>query len=162
MLREQFISNVEGCQEALRRFLTALCCGDTQLADDLAQDALLKAYMSYEGLNEAGKFKSWIFTIAYNTFVSSCRSQRQTTGYEAVADMSSAGRSDDAFKYQGLYAALDLLPEKERSSILLFYLEGYSIKEIAEITGSKDDAVRQQLSRGRSHLRVFLNDCSHE
>lgn len=157
MLREQFISNVEACQESLRRFLTALCCGDSRLADDLAQDALLKAYMSYQGLNDAGKFKSWIFTIAYNTFISSRRSVRPTVDYSATAGMPATERADDSFKYQSLYTALDLLPEKERTSILLFYLEGYSVKEIASITDTKEDTVRQQLSRGRSHLRVFLN-----
>ena len=50
MNREQFISHIEDCQKPLRRFLTALCCGDSQLADDIAQEALIKAYLSSEVL----------------------------------------------------------------------------------------------------------------
>ena len=46
---------------------------------------------------------------------------------------------------------------RERTAILLFYLEGYSIKEIAEIIDSSQDAVKQQLSRGRAHLKDMLS-----
>ena len=55
-----------------------------------------------------------------------------------------------------LYLALATLPPKERSAITLFYLNGYSIKEIAAITEASQDAVKQQLSRGRDKLRTLL------
>ena len=45
MTREQFISHVESTQKAFRRFLVALCCGDTALADDIAQESYIKAYL---------------------------------------------------------------------------------------------------------------------
>jgi len=60
--------------------------------------------------------------------------------------------------YQALYMALSQLSEKERTAISLFYMEGYSIKEIAEITDSNENAVKQQLSRGRSHLKTLMPD----
>lgn len=65
MTREAFISYVEREQEALRGFLLALCCGNKGEADDLAQDALVKAYLSSAGYQDKGKFRSWIFKIAY-------------------------------------------------------------------------------------------------
>lgn len=46
MTREEFIAKVECCQKAFRRFLAALCCGDTSLADDIAQESFIKAYLS--------------------------------------------------------------------------------------------------------------------
>ena len=52
--------------------------------------------------------------------------------------------------------ALDRLTEKERSAILLYYMQGYAVNEIAGITGSTPDAVRQQLTRARSHLKTLL------
>ena len=64
--------------------------------------------------------------------------------------------ADDAFQYQELYEAIGTLPLKEKSAILLFYVSGYSVKEIAKITGSSQLAVKQQLSRGRSKLREIL------
>ena len=54
MTREVFIAHVEREQEALRGFLLALCCGKKDDADDLAQDALVKAYLSCAGYQDKG------------------------------------------------------------------------------------------------------------
>lgn len=158
MTREEFITHVEGAQRALRRFLTALCCGDSQLADDLAQETLIKAYLSSDSFVKRDKFNSWIFTIAHNTFINSRRSLRQTEDYDEARQVASHDAADDAFRYQSLYAALTRLAAHERTAILLYYLENYSINEIADIVGVSVDAVRQQLSRGRKHLRSLLEN----
>ena len=156
MTREQFITLTEQHQTAVRRYLVALCCGDSQQADDLAQEALIKAYLAMDNLDDPQKFKPWVYRIACNTFLDSRRSVRHTTGVEDAASLSSPETSDSAFRYQALYRALQLIPDKERLSILLFYMEGYSVKEISEITGASQEAVRQQLSRGRKHLKEIL------
>lgn len=64
--------------------------------------------------------------------------------------------AESSFAHQDLYLALRTLPPKERSSITLFYLSGYSIKEIAAITETSEDAVKKQLSRGRNQLKERL------
>ncbi len=64
--------------------------------------------------------------------------------------------ADASFVHQDLYLALRTLPPKERSAITLYYLNGYSIKEIAKITDTSDNAVKQQLSRGRDKLKQIL------
>lgn len=156
MTREQFITHVESTQKAFRRFLTALCCGDASLADDVAQEAYIKAYLSSEGFNNPDKFTAWIYRIGYNTFINHKRSEKPMAGYDEALHIPSESRPDDSFRYQQLYMALNNLPPKQRTSILLFYLEDYSIKEIAEITGASQDAVKQHLLRGRNHLRGLL------
>jgi RNA polymerase sigma-70 factor (ECF subfamily) len=70
----------------------------------------------------------------------------------------SEGSTDSQFRHQELYTALNKLPDKERTSVLLFYMDGYSIKEIAELEETSQDAVKQHLSRGRNHLRVLLSN----
>ncbi len=65
MTRRQFTDLVEGSQAALRRFLVALCCGDAALADDIAQDAYLKAYISFDRLNEPDKFNVLLFCKSF-------------------------------------------------------------------------------------------------
>ena len=157
MTREQFISHVESSQKALRRFLVALCCGDSQLADDIAQEALIKAYLSSDGFDSPDRFNAWIYRIAYNTFLNHRRAERHTTDYDDARDIAAYEHADHAFSYQALYVALDRLPASERTSILLYYMEGYSIREVAEIVQTSTDAVKQHLSRGRNHLRGFLN-----
>lgn len=64
MTREQFIQEISREQEPLRRFLCLLCEGDSFRADDLAQEALLKAYLSFERFEGRSKFSTWLFRIA--------------------------------------------------------------------------------------------------
>ena len=157
MNRETFIACVEREQEALRGFLLALCCGNRDEADDLAQDALVKAYLACSGFRDGGKFRSWLFKIAHNTFLSHRRSQQPPTiSIDAVPIEALPQRGSGEGASSDLYLALATLPPKERSTITLFYLNGYSIKEIAAITEASQDAVKQQLSRGRDKLRAIL------
>ena len=156
MTREVFIAYVESEQESLRGFLLALCCGKKDDADDLAQDALVKAYLSCAGYQDQGKFRSWLFKIAYNTFLNHKASQRCTESIDEARALVSSTNADAEFEHQDLYLALRTLPPKERSSITLFYHNGYSIKEIAAITDTSEDAVKKQLSRGRDKLKEKL------
>ena len=158
MTREAFITYVEQEQEALRSFLFALCCGNKDEADDLAQDTLVKAYLSSAGYQDKGKFRSWLFKIAHNTFLNHKASQRpmESIDDERMKALPS-GSGEGVSSFEDLYLALATLPPKERSAITLFYLTGYSIKEIAQITDTSDDAVKKQLSRGRDKLREALS-----
>lgn len=156
MTREVFISHVEREQDALRGFLLALCCGKRDDADDLAQDALVKAYLSLAGYQNKGKFRSWLFKIAYNTFLNHKASCRTMESIDEARSLIGGPAADSSFEHQDLYLALRTLPPKERSTITLFYLNGYSIKEIAAITDASQDAVKQQLSRGRDKLKARL------
>lgn len=164
MTREEFITLVKREQGALRGFLLALCCGNRDDADDLAQDALVKAYLTISGYQDQGRFRSWLFRIAFNTFLNhrasghdadSIDDPEAAIGQEATALTSSDG-ADSGFEHQDLYLALRTLPPKERSAITLFYLNGYSIKEIASITSDSEDAIKKQLSRGRDKLKQRL------
>ena len=156
MTREVFITQVEREQEALRGFLLALCCGTKDDADDLAQDTLVKAYLSLTGYRDKGKFRSWLFTIAHNTFLNHKASCRTMETIDEARTLIGANVADSSFEHQDLYLALRTLPPKERSAITLFYLNGYSIKEIATITDASEGAVKTQLSRGRDKLKAKL------
>ena len=156
MTREVFIAHVEREQEALRGFLLALCCGNKSDADDLAQDTLVKAYLSLAGYQDKERFRSWLFKIAHNTFLNHKASCRTMESIDEARTLIGGTEADSSFEHQDLYLALRTLPPKERSTITLFYLNGYSIKEIAAITDASQDAVKQQLSRGRDKLKARL------
>ena len=154
MSREEFIAWVNGEQKQLRRFLLALCCGDRDEADDIAQEALIKAYLSSSAYRDEGKFASWLYKIAHNTFLDRQRTRRHTEDIDEARNLTDGSFSADrSFEYQELYAAIAELPPKERSSILLFYMKGYSVKEISKIIDCGEDAVKKQLSRGREQLK---------
>ena len=156
MTRDQFITHVEREQEALRSFLLALCCGNKSNADDLAQDALVKAYLSSAGYQDKGRFRSWLFKIAYHTFLNHKASCRSMETLDDARTLISHNAADESFEHQDLYLALRTLPPKERSAITLFSLSGYDIKNIAAITDTSEDAVKKQLSRGRDKLKARL------
>lgn len=156
MTREQFIQLVSDEQEALRGFLLALCCGNKDDADDIAQDALVKAYLASAGYQNKGKFQSWLFKIAQNTFLNHKAAQRTFESIEEAKTVLGTSDADVKYAYQDLYLALATLPPKERASIVLFYLDGHSVKEISKITDTSKDAVKKQLSRGRDKLKTRL------
>lgn len=148
--------HVEATQKAFRRFLVALCCGDGQKADDIAQESYVKAYMASGKFKNPDKFKSWIYRIGYNTFIDERRTCRKAETLDSVRDLNTGDSSDSGFNYQELYIALNALNPRERTSIILFYMEGYSIKEIAEMQNKSVESIKQNLSRGRSKLRNML------
>ncbi len=158
MNRQQFIAHVEATQKAFRRFLVALCCGNSDLADDIAQEAYIKVYLSCDSFRNPDKFNAWIYRIGYTTFLNHKRSEKIFSDYTTAENVRASAASDSSFRYEELYNALHQLPDKERTSVLLFYMEGYSIKEIAEIEEISQNAVKQHLSRGRVHLRGLLTE----
>ena len=156
MNSEQFIAFVSTEQESLRRFLLALCVGNRDEADDIAQEALIKAYLARDTIRNAGQFGAWLYRIAYNTFLDHQRRLRTHANIEEADTLMADSAADGSFEYQELYSALRTLPPKERTAILLFYLKGYSVREIADIEHGTEAAVRQQLSRGREQLKNKL------
>ena len=156
MTRERFISEVRACQGRLRRFLTSLC-GDAALADDIAQEALVRAYVSSDRF--IGNFKAWLFRIAYNCFIDNLRrvptpsAQLDSPEVLHVADGSA---SDASFQHEALRRALALIPEKERTAIVLHYFEDLPVKEISSIMQVPSGSVKYYLSVGRDHLRQHI------
>ena len=158
MRREDFIALVGTEQKQLRRFLLALCCGNKDEADDIAQESLIKAYLSSSTYRDEGKFTAWLYKIAHHTFLDHRKNMKYTEDIEAATALTDGSfAADRSFEYQELYAAIATLPPRERTSILLFYLKGYSIKEIAGIIDCNADAVKKQLSRGREQLKRKMN-----
>ena len=159
MSPERFIDLVRAEQESLRRFLLALCGGDSQEADDIAQDALVRAYVASGSFLGLSKFSTWLFRIAYNCYIDRYRKIKPETiqpDSPQALNIPSTDETDAAFKYQQLYMALDQLPEKEKASIILHYFEDRSIKEIASILEIPPGTVKYYLSIGRNHLKDLL------
>jgi len=162
MIKEQFIELITKEQESLRRFLRGLCSGDGFLADDLAQEALLKAYLSFERFEGRSRFSTWLFRIAFNCWYDSRKAAGKESEWLSL-DEGPPGETevqesdaDIRHEYQQLHMAIGSLPLQEQTVILLFYMEDKSIKEIEMITGMPSGTVRSHLSRGRRHLKKYL------
>ena len=159
MSPERFIDLVRAEQESLRRFLLALCGGNAFEADDIAQDALIRAYVASGSFLGRSRFSTWLFRTAYNCYIDRCRKPRAETvptDTPQALNVTSGEETDAGFKYQQLYQALDSLQEKEKAAIILHYFEDLSIKEIASILQIPSGTVKYLLSTGRAHLKSLL------
>ena len=165
MTKEQFIEMIALEQESLRRFLRGLCSGDGFRADDLAQEALLKAYLSFERFEGRSRFSTWLFRIAFNCWYDSQKKAGKESEWLSLEDRPPEGFPTDAteseidrsHEYQQLHLAIGNLPLQEQTVILLYYMEEKSIKEIEIITGMPSGTVRSHLFRGRRHLKEYLD-----
>ena len=162
MTKEQFIELITVEQESLRRFLRGLCPGDGFRADDLAQEALLKAYLSFERFEGRARFSTWLFRIAFNCWYDSQRGAGKESEWLSLEDRPPGGPPaesdiDISHDHQQLHQAIGNLPLQEQTVILLFYMEEKSIKEIETITGMPSGTVRSHLSRGRRHLKEYFD-----
>lgn len=156
MTRDRFISEVRACQGPLRRFLASLC-GDAALADDIAQEALVRAYVASDRF--VGNFKAWLYRIAYNCFIDNLRRlPPPPLDLDAPEAQRQAGDApaDAAFRHEELQRALARIPEKERTAIVLHYFEDLSVKEIASVMQIPSGTVKYHLSVGRDHLRQHI------
>lgn len=156
MTREQFIAEISTLQEPLRRFLLGMCHGDAFLADDIAQDTLLKAYLHYNTFQGRSSFSTWIFRIGYGCFCDHVGKRILET--ESISEKENHIPSEDDHEkdYNGLYAAINGLTASEKATVLLFYIEDYSTKEISEILTMSSVTVRSHLHRARKHLKKIL------
>lgn len=163
MSKDQFISYLESNQESLRRFLIVLCHGDKMTADDIAQDAMLKAWMKISSFDEKSKFSTWIFKIAYNTYLDFQKSSWRKNNESLDENIDNENfiseySADETFLNDKLYAAIDKLPIWERSAVLLYYLEEKPIKEISKILEMPQSTIMSHLFRARKHLKSLLKN----
>lgn len=127
-------------------------------ADDIAQDALVNAYVASNSFRGGSRFGTWLFRIAYNCFIDRQRARKwQAEPIDERTEMIVGGTSADvAFQHEALYRAIRQLPEKERAALLLFYMEDRPVKEVAAILDIPTGSVRAYLTRGRQHIKSFL------
>lgn len=150
-------------QSQVRRFLLGLTAGDSQLADDLAQETFIKAYMNIGKFRGLSSFSTWIMRIAYNTHYDYRRTHHQTEDADTptVAARSGGTTTDCALGMDILNALATLKPE-ERTCITLQLIEGQPIDKIASITGMTSGTVKSHLHRGKEKLTTYLKNNGYE
>jgi RNA polymerase sigma-70 factor (ECF subfamily) len=148
-------------------------------AEDLLQETTLRAYRGFASFREGTNLKAWLYRILTNSFINSYRKkQREPKTVDGPEDL------DEWFLYDRLGAqnvarsaeedvlqnipdadvkdALESIPENFRMAVLLADVEGFSYKEIAEITGVPIGTVMSRLHRGRKALEKALYGVAKE
>lgn len=144
---------------ALRRYAYALT-RDHAAADDLVQDCLERAVSRWRLRRSDGDLKAWLLTILRNRYISLYRQKRTrgaTLGIDAATHIASTMPEPDAtLAVRDVLAALDLLPEEQKSALLLVGVEEMSYDEAARMMGVPTGTIMSRLSRGRERLRNLL------
>lgn len=138
----------------LRRYARALT-GDASAADDLVQDALERALVKQALWRDGTDLRAWLFTVMHNVFVNQVRSavaSRTVPMDDTMSELPQA-QSTDRLEIRDLDAALQALPEEQRTVVLLVGLEQMSYDEAARVLEVPIGTVMSRLSRGRERLR---------
>jgi RNA polymerase sigma-70 factor (ECF subfamily) len=141
-------------------------------AEDLVQEAYLRAYRGFSGFQEGTNLRAWMYRILTNTFINSYRKkqrQPQTVSDEDIEDWYLYDRLGDSaaeasaetsvlerIPDEDVQRALEALPEQFRMAVWLADVEGFSYKEIAEILDVPIGTVMSRLHRGRKSLQKAL------
>lgn len=142
----------------------ALICGDMALAEDITQEAFVKCYLTIQSLQNPQRFQPWFFKILTRMAWASADKNRRLVPAEAIFETVDSKNppiydrypSDGNDQYEVLYQAIAGLSTKQRTTIILFYFNDFSIQEIAEVTSSLEAAVKSRLYVARRKLKKNL------
>jgi RNA polymerase sigma-70 factor (ECF subfamily) len=148
----------------LRAFARTLC-GDATAADDLAQDAMLKAWDARASFQMGTNMKAWTFMILRNQFYSDKRrSWRQTQLDQEAAERTliATDNPEAPVALDDLRLALRCLPNEQREALVLVGAGGFAYEEAAEICGCAIGTVKSRVSRARRALQAALDAGGYE
>jgi RNA polymerase sigma-70 factor (ECF subfamily) len=150
-----FRQKVEAAIPALRRYARALT-RDTDTADDLVQDTLVRALRS-EHLFEGEEIRSWLYTILTNLNRNRLRALARRPLLTPIEDNDAVDLAGPEAGGRDIERALSLLVEEQRAALLLVVLEGLSYREVAEVQGVPIGTVMSRLARARAQIRSYLD-----
>lgn len=154
---DAFAEIIEHYQAPIIRYLYRLT-GDYEVAQDLAQDTFLQAYRGILKTKSELSFKAWLYRIATNNALQFRRRKKLLT-FIPFADLRKTdlptmeNPSDDVGERMAIEEALLKVPEQWRTCMVLHFVEGLKYREIAEILGISEDAVRKRVARGGQEFR---------
>ncbi len=138
-------------------------------AEELVQDAFLKAFASLDSFSTQYRFSTWLFTIAYRLSLNALRKKHSLTGeldFGTIRDPNPApagavAESDDARHMKDvIWRTVDRLSPPQRATVVLFYQHSRSCQEIAQVLELPVATVKSHLHRSRAKLKELLESLS--
>ena len=147
----------------MRAFARTLC-GDMTMAEDLAQDALLRAWNKRGSYEPGTNLKAWTFMILRNQFYSDKRrSWRSTPLDPETAERTLIATSNPiaSLELDEVRRALNLLPDDQREALILIGAGGLSYEEVSAICDCAIGTIKSRVSRARDRLALILAEGSY-
>lgn len=140
-------------------------CGNREEAEEVAQDAFLKAYRSLKKFKMKSSFATWLYRIVYNTAVSLVRSRRKgllaleefpADAVDFIAAGSDEEEAANEFTNSLINFALQKISEEERGLITLYYYNEMDTGEISSITGISKSNIKVKIFRARQKMAGII------
>ena len=158
MQNDSFERDLIGMIPHMRAFARTLC-GNLAEAEDLAQEALAKAWQARGSFAPGTNLKAWTFMILRNQFYSDKRRSWRSTALDPEVAAETLVAADDptaALELDELRRAMDMLPEEQREALILVGAAGLAYEEVSEITGVAIGTIKSRVSRARDRIALIL------
>jgi RNA polymerase sigma factor (sigma-70 family) len=156
--KSDFKRELTGVVPHLRAFARGLC-GRPDLADDLVQETLLKAWAAQDRFEPGTSMRAWTFVILRNAYLTDMRRNRFRGEYdEGVAEriLTAPAGQEEPIHLSDLHRALLTLPAERREALLLVGAGGFSYEEAAAICGCAVGTIKSRVGRARAALTEML------
>jgi RNA polymerase sigma factor (sigma-70 family) len=154
MTIEEYNKSVDLYSDNAYRFILKNLRDDDK-SKDVIQDTYEKLWLNYKDVN-FDKVKSYIFTTAYRTMIDLIRREKKQADFDGVKEEKYAHSEQYSDLQEILQQAIQQLPEIQRSVVMLRDYEGYSYKEIADITNLTESQVKVYIYRARMFLKNYI------
>lgn len=148
---EAFVELIKENTQAMYKVARGILKNEEDVADAL-QETILNCYEKIDTLKEPKYFKTWLTRILINNCNDILRKSKWECSYE---EQFSLAVVDENVSYGEFIQLIDSLDEKYRMIILLYYVQGFKIREISEILDIKEATVKTRLGRGRKKLKAI-------
>lgn len=152
--RDQLVEHL-GPMRAFAMSLTR----NSALADDMVQDALVKAWTKIDTFEEGTNLRAWLFTIVRNTYYSHHRKARREVGDPDgtfSANLAQKPDHDGRLQMRDFNTAFEQLSDEQREALVLVGAEGFSYEEAAETCGVAVGTVKSPVNRARARLAEIM------
>lgn len=135
-------------------------CGNRDTADDLVQEAVLRAWAARDSYAAGTNFRAWMFMILRNLYFSYLRKNSRIVSFDPeVAErvLVTAPAQTGHIELADLAQALQTLPEEQREALMLVGANGLSYQEAADIVGCAIGTIKSRVARGRAALTILID-----
>ena len=145
---------------------TLSLCQNSEQAEDLTQEAFLKALLSLN--DEHTNMRAWLYMVARNLFLDMCRKKYARAGSEEIGENDIVSLEDplnhliNDEKRKKLYEAMSKLNQIPREILIMHYFSNMSLKEISVILRLSPENVRVQAYRAKKELKKFMEEMNYE
>lgn len=156
---DPFRRNMTAIIPSLRAFARGLC-GDRDMADDLAQEAIMRAWRARDSYTEGTNFRAWMFKIVRNLFYTAHRKNARMSAWDPEAAerlLVAPPTQHVGIDVADVAAALNKLPAEQREVLMLVGAGGMSYEEAATVAGCAIGTIKSRLARGRAALVKLIN-----